>query len=96
MVRYPKHKETKLQQLMTENEIADMLRLSTRSIRKARQSGSLPHVRLGRLVRYRVEDVREFVANAVVANDHQPTSNMTTRRGNAERVIGFIERQERR
>ena len=85
-----------MQQLMTENEIAEMLQMSARSIRKARQTGALPYVRLGRLVRYRVEDVQEFVANAVVANDHVSTSNMSVRRSSQGRVVGFLERQERR
>ena len=84
-----------MQQLMTENDIAEMLQMSPRAIRKARQNGSLPFVRLGRLVRYRVEDVQKFVADAIVANDYQPTSNATALR-NQNRIIGFIERQERR
>lgn len=83
-----------MEQLLTENELAEMFKISTRSLRKARQNGSLPHVRLGRLVRYRVEDVQAFVAGAVVANDWKPTNRSTACPSGGGGIIGFVERQE--
>jgi hypothetical protein len=44
-----------------------------------------------------MDDVREFVASSVVANDRRPTNNNNAvARGDRGRIIGFVERQERR
>ena len=47
--------------LLTIEEVADATRLSTRTIRRAAESGALATVRIGRSVRFRSCDVREFV-----------------------------------
>ena len=80
--------------LLTEPELADMLKTSQRSVRKARQSGALPYVRFGRLVRYRLDDVVEFLEAATVANENSEAvcyrSRPFDRR--APKVVGFLER----
>lgn len=47
--------------LLTEMEAADHLRLSIRTLRKARQEGTLRYVLIGRAVRYTVDDLESFV-----------------------------------
>ncbi|RVU07151.1 DNA-binding protein [Novosphingobium umbonatum] len=55
--------------LLTEKQTADLLNISPRSVRNARTNGSLPYVKIGRLVRYRREDINALIDNAVVANE---------------------------
>jgi len=82
--------------LITEPELAKILKTSQRSIRNARQSGALSFILIGRLVRYRMEDVNAFLANAVVTNDvpDQVTMNVTasTKSKRNSRIVGFLEK----
>ena len=48
--------------LLTARQVADALQCSERSVWGWTKNGGLPAVRLGRLVRYRVEDVEAFIA----------------------------------
>ncbi len=51
--------------LITEPEAASILRVSLTSLRRWRRQGNGPVFRkLGRSVRYRLEDMRDFVASA--------------------------------
>ena len=47
--------------LLTEAEAAEALRLSPRTLRKARQDGLLRYVLIGRAVRYTMADLESFV-----------------------------------
>lgn len=82
--------------LITEPELAKFLKTSQRSIRNARQSGALSFILIGRLVRYRIEDVNVFLASAVVTNDvpDNVTVNVTAspRSKRNGKVIGFLEK----
>jgi len=69
-----------LPELLTEAEAARVLRLHPRTLRKARNSGSLTHIRIGRSVRYTIGDLNAFLAAATVANDVVP---LPTRRSSA-------------
>jgi excisionase family DNA binding protein len=80
--------------LLTELEAAKMLQTSTRSVRKARQAGDLTHVQIGRLVRYRIEDVHDFVTRATVANDRVPTRH--ARAPKTGDLRGFTQRNDAR
>ena len=82
--------------LLTEQEAADILQTSPRSIRKARQAGRLPHVQIGRLVRYRVEDIEGFIARSVVSNDRALTTNSVAARTGSGRVMSFTQRNAQR
>lgn len=53
--------------LLTEPEVAEILRMSQRSVRNARERGDLPHLRIGRLIRYRADDLEGFLAVASIA-----------------------------
>ena len=71
--------------LMTEPEAAQRLRISTRTLRKFRQSGRLPFVQLGRSIRYRREDLEALVLDATVLRDHplentEPVAKIVTSR----------------
>ena len=82
--------------LLTEGEAADMMQMSGRSIRKARQTGKLPYVQLGRLVRYRVEDLQTFIERCTVANDPAVTRNSGSRCAAPGQVVPFTSRNARR
>jgi len=43
--------------LLTERDAAKLLNISPRSVKNARMSGVLPFIKIGRLVRYRREDI---------------------------------------
>ena len=49
--------------LLTGNEVAKTLRLPKSTIYDHARSGILPSVRIGRAVRFRPEDITEFVRN---------------------------------
>ena len=84
-----------LPELLTEAEVAQALKLHPRTLRKARQVGGLPHVRIGRCVRYTIEDLTAFLAAATVANDplDQPARRRTTAIRAAPTVRPFTQRQ---
>ena len=52
---------TALPKLYTESEAADRLRVCSRTLRKARQTGDLPFVRIGRSIRYSDSDLAQFI-----------------------------------
>ena len=53
--------------LLTQREAAAQLRLSARTLERLRVSGTGPaYVKTGRLVRYREQDIEEFVASRLV------------------------------
>jgi excisionase family DNA binding protein len=53
-----------LHPLLTVPEVAELLRLSPRSIRRLIADGRLPIVRLGRAIRIRPRDVEALVASS--------------------------------
>jgi excisionase family DNA binding protein len=83
--------------LLTETEAAEHLRISTRTVRKFRQSGALPHVRLGRSIRYVVDDINALVSQLTVSNDTDVKSTISRRslsRSNSS-IVPFSQRQNR-
>lgn len=81
--------------LLTEEEAAKLVQTSTRTIRKARAEGSLPHVKIGRLVRYRLEDIGDFIARCTVSNDRSSTSHSSASSARRSEIIGFSQRNGR-
>lgn len=53
--------------LLTKNEAAEMLRLSPSTIRALERNGHLRAVRIGRSVRFLLDDLRDF-AHSMAAN----------------------------
>lgn len=49
------------ERLLTIDEVAEVLRISVRTMRRLVACRSLPFIRVGRLVRFRPEDVRRFL-----------------------------------
>jgi excisionase family DNA binding protein len=47
--------------IMTKNQVAEFLQISERQIDYLRQSGKLAWVKIGRTVRFRLEDVDDFL-----------------------------------
>lgn len=61
--------------LMTVDEVAAATRLSTKTIRRAEQRGSIAAIRIGRSVRFRSADVVAFVdAHRQRALDDSPAA----------------------
>lgn len=50
--------------LLTEDEAAKALQVCGRTLRKARQEGSLPFIRIGRTIRYTETDLTQFIERA--------------------------------
>lgn len=87
-----------LPDLLTEPEVARLLKLSPRSLRNARAAGELSCVRFGRSIRYRVADVDDFISCSVIANEATgptklPLRGRQTGKGNAS-PAGFMARRE--
>ena len=47
--------------LLTEKEVAAIRQFSDRTVRKMRLEGAIPSVRIGRCVRYKPDDVEQFI-----------------------------------
>lgn len=47
--------------LLTEAEAAKALRLSTRTLRKARHDGQLRYILIGRAIRYTMDDLQTYI-----------------------------------
>lgn len=50
-------------QLLTVDQIAEILNESTKTTRRRIKSGELPHIRLGRLVRVLPDDLERYIAS---------------------------------
>jgi len=57
---------------MLKKEVADYLRISERQVDYYRQSGKLSCVKLGRSVRFRLEDVEAFLNRLTVSTVNLP------------------------
>lgn len=54
-----------LPMLLTQQEVADYLRISTKTLERDRWQGTgLPFLKIGRSVRYRASDVLEFIGGS--------------------------------
>src|SRR5687767_7682045 len=60
--------------LLTEDEVATRLKCSTKTVQRRR----IPHVKMGRLRRYRPEDVEAYLCTCVVKQpDEQPSTPLS-------------------
>lgn len=50
-------------ELTTKNEVAELLRVSTRTVERLAEDGQLPALKVRRSVRFRRPDVERFVAS---------------------------------
>ncbi|WP_225207838.1 helix-turn-helix domain-containing protein [Novosphingobium huizhouense] len=84
-----------MQTLLTEPEVAKILRLSQRSVRNARLSGELPHLRIGRSIRYRADDLDTFLVAASCAPTRTGTKRKqkSIRAPSAKRLRSFTEQE---
>jgi excisionase family DNA binding protein len=58
-----------MQPLLTQDEAAELLKLSVRTIERLRVSGTGPKfVCLGRSIRYRLTDIEAFIASRIVGS----------------------------
>lgn len=78
------------QLLLTEAEAADRLRLSQRTLRKARQDGQLRYVLIGRAVRYTEQDLETFIDSLRTVQPQCPPKSPPTRNVKPSRKSGVI------
>lgn len=76
------------QLLLTEGEAAEVLKLCTRTLRKARQHGKLTYVLIGRSVRYTMSDLEAFIEAS--RQDTAPCEPKHTTRRAARAKTGTI------
>lgn len=81
--------------LLTEREVADILRISIRNVRYIRAAGDLAYVRVGRQVRYRRSDVIAFIERNVCSEMPAVTSHTVSKGSSAHRkvVVPFSQRK---
>jgi excisionase family DNA binding protein len=60
------------QQLLTADEVADLLRLPTSTVYDLTRTGRLPHLRIGRAVRFSRSDLEVFLAECRGASHAGP------------------------
>ncbi len=66
-------------QILNETEVAEMLRCTKAALRRWRREGRGPRfIRVGRLIRYRLADVEEFLESN--ASSSRPASNASGQR----------------
>ena len=53
-----------MERLLTVREAAEILGVSTRTIYREGERGKLKRVRVGSCLRYRVEDIQKYIADA--------------------------------
>jgi excisionase family DNA binding protein len=56
--------EMETQGLLTQDQVANRLGVSRRFVWEITNCGKIAHIRLGRLVRYRPEDVEDFITSS--------------------------------
>jgi len=58
-------------QYLTPEQLSDMLNISLSTIEKWRFNGNvkIPFIKLGRIIRYRVDDVHQFLEDNIVHRD---------------------------
>lgn len=84
------------QLLLTEVEAAARLCISTRTLRKARQSGLLHYVLIGRAVRYTIADLESYIERLRQVQPScpppRPTPRASTPKNRRGQVVPFTVR----
>lgn len=89
------------QLLLTETEAAERLRVSMRTLRKARQEGVLQYVLIGRAIRYTLGDLESYIERLRQVQPACPPSrpisrnSQPARRRNGE-IVPFMVRNRTR
>ena len=67
--------DTQPQSILTESDLADQLKVSTKLLQKMRQEGTGPkYVKIGRLVRYRRQDIEAYLEKFTLNFSHEEHS----------------------
>jgi predicted DNA-binding transcriptional regulator AlpA len=65
-----------MQPLLTQDEVAELLKLSVRTVERLRVSGTGPKFRrILRNIRYRPEDVQSWLASRIVSSTSEENGN---------------------
>lgn len=88
------------QLLLTESEAAERLAVSPRTLRKARQTGALHYIAIGRSVRYTLSDLESFIAALrqvpLPCSPSRAPSRKCRPGGKQDVIVPFTERDKRR
>lgn len=86
--------------LLTEIEAAERLRVCTRTLRKARHSGLLHYVLIGRTIRYTLTDLESYIERLRQAQPecppHRPTRRSTSPQKRSGVIVPFTARNPER
>lgn len=72
----PRKEETTMQKLMTPDEIAEMLSVKKSTIYNWTHIGFIPHVKIGRHVRFREADILKWLKKKSVKGRNQRVPNL--------------------
>ena len=65
----PMHEGDEMEQLMTAEQVAEVLNVKPSWLFRAAQAERFPHVKVGRWVRFRPRDVREWIRSGGTADE---------------------------
>jgi excisionase family DNA binding protein len=68
----PRRVDTESICLLTEQELADYLRICRRQLYSWRMSGLIPYIKLGKAVRFRLADVEAVLATLTIQHEAKP------------------------
>ena len=62
-------KEKKSVVLLTEKEVQELYKLNVKTLQRERFNGTgIPYVKLGRRVRYKIEDIQKYIERNTIGN----------------------------
>jgi excisionase family DNA binding protein len=75
--------------LLTASEVAEMLAVPVSWVREHTRSGAIPHVQLGRYVRYREAAVLKWLDSCSAESNNRPAFRRFTPSGGPQRATGI-------
>ena len=65
-----------MEKLLTPEEISRILNVKLSTIYKWTHMGTIPFIKMGKLIRFKEEDIKEWVEKKEVKNKHTHVSNL--------------------
>jgi len=65
-----------MEKLLTPEEISRILNVKLSTIYKWTHMGTIPYIKMGKLIRFKEEDIMEWVGKKAVKNKHTHVSNL--------------------
>jgi len=65
-----------MEKLLTPEEISRILNVRLSTIYKWTHMGTIPYIKMGKFIRFKEEDIKEWVGKKEVKNKHTHVSNL--------------------